>query len=870
MFLCCKVACISVQFDNQIKIIMKAIIVLAVLVAQVMAQTCQDLNRVCQNSGELTGDGTTLEECPCDCTDTGFYGDECENQCSAVQNGLCRTCGNNGVCTDATCETGYTHDNGACNVQDCTKTSDPQEAIDDPSKIVCQNGQAEGQTGTCQCNCAYSQFHGDICNIPCTTPDNADDCADCTDDDVCNSAVCKTGFEEKNDSPGVCEPKDCSVGGDTNDPSQKNCQNGAAATGKAGSCQCICTDTGYYGDLCDTECTAPDNANSCQDCTDGNGCNKADCRLGFNHDSGSCTPVPCTQAIGNDFDDDASQIACTAGTPTGTSGSCTCDCDNTGRHGTHCDIPCILPNNAQNCLTCDDQGTCTDAQCKPGFAHNSGSCNSVICTQATDDNEASTDDSKILCENDGTVLGTSPNCACDCDETGHYGSYCDAACVSLQHGECITCTGSSLGQCEDATCHDTYVAYFEDNVFQGCLPEETCSTCLTTLSCHLKHDDQTFCAPGKTEASGGSCASGICSQDDCCATETCGENEYVSNHACVSCPEFQHRQAGDDPTGEDTQCDLNTHCHLYSPDFLCSTTELPAPKPFIMSEPDYCTTNGACTSEECCTQPRSCNDDYTDDYSGLDCSTRPDSLDKTENVQTMFDLYNTEPPKKNKDDLDTPVEETTKYNIASRKVDLKHCCEYHEICGDTFSKVCGTLEHDKSKIYKACPATGCSASECCIPASSPEKFSVVFAGDFTTNTAEKIIVKIPSSRQGDFNVGDKITYVNQADGSEYETEVTEITQVTTTPAASGGSRRRRDDEDVFLEISINPGLKTNVNTGEGTIVESKTILQQEAAKKSSKTKAKTSDKNSMNDGEKFALVLGIGAGFLFLLSFFNE
>ncbi|KAI6661894.1 Neurogenic locus Notch protein-like [Oopsacas minuta] len=391
---------------------------------------------LCQNSGKCIEGNNTYT---CDCSGTGYEGDNCEvDPCSPDP------CLNNGVCTnssgDFSCECigGFTG-------KTCAQCL-----------IACQNG--GDVTSDCTCDCSDTGHGGMYCEIDPCSPDPCLNNGVCTNSGGDFSCECIGGFTGPTcaQCPIVCEHGgdvifdctcDCSDTGyegtkckeDINEclitPSL--CLNGGLCQNTQGSYYCIC-EGGYSGEYCahcPIEClNGGEMLSNCTcDCTNTD-------YVGWNCGvpKNKCVSEPCVNGECSSTDEDYS-CNCTRGF-TGKNCSeclvvcqnggerlsdCTCDCSNTRYEGTKCqnDInecpttPSICLNGGE-CLNTQGSYTCI---CASGFTGNN-------CSNDIDECDSTP------CDN-GNCTNTLGSFFCDC-HFGFEGQFCDSSYINCSDFEC--------------------------------------------------------------------------------------------------------------------------------------------------------------------------------------------------------------------------------------------------------------------------------------------------------------------------------------------------------------------------------------------------------------------------------------------------
>ncbi|XP_052789096.1 protein crumbs-like isoform X2 [Mya arenaria] len=437
---------------------------------------------VCENGGQCVNAIGTFS---CDCTGTGFTGNNCSIQagdncsaapcvrgtCSDVTSGgflcLCPTgysgdlcevttdycanlpCVNGGTCSSLTsqgiyqcdCPTGYGGRNCTENVNDC-----PMD--------FCRAG------GTCvdginhkACNCTQ-YFTGDVCQSsvdqcmrlqPC---ENSGQCTTLGNAPGFNCDCINTGFR------GVYCGEDVD---ECADPAMY-CKNGGTCNNTVGNYTCECSE-GYEGRTCDTpkcDVISCQNGGNCQIVN--NGLNwKCACPTYYGgvkcEIEGPCVRNPChnNQSTG-----------CTQNiTTTPHTYQCTCKAGWTG----------------QNCS--EDIDECVSSPCRNG-----GTCNNnpgsymCACANGYTDSTCQTDIDECAsspCLNDGTCLNEIGRYECNCNDTGWEGEQCEVdvnecevSTPCYNSATCSNSNGSYSCMCPDGyegpTCFDKSTQDMGDNI----------------------------------------------------------------------------------------------------------------------------------------------------------------------------------------------------------------------------------------------------------------------------------------------------------------------------------------------------------------------------------------------------------------------
>ena len=248
------------------------------------------------------------------------------------------------------------------------------------------------------------------------------------------------------------------------------------------------------------------------------------------------------------------------------------NCDATLERGAECSLTCDVGFTVSGKSSCDANGVLAaaicDSQCSASTPPSDGGIGN--CPEYLDSGETC----QPTCDAGHAVTGLS---TCDsgvlspalCLDTS--GPACDAS-AAPENGDVGDCTATLLS---GTTCQPTCDAGFTVSRFSYCDGGEyTAATCsISPTSCETSPPENGAagdCPPSGVLETGASCqptcssaylASGVTSCElgvltsTTCVTGTCAENERVVSNACVACPPGTNRTAGDDASGDDTECD---------------------------------------------------------------------------------------------------------------------------------------------------------------------------------------------------------------------------------------------------------------------------------------------------------------------------
>ena len=474
--------------------------------------TCQNTigNYTCTCDGNYTGSncsnceitcdngGTVTSGCSCDCSDTGFEGERCEND---INECLLSPCVNNGTCQN-------TIENYTCNCSlgfegvNCENITN--NCIPDP----CIHGQCNSSIGnyTCTCDGNYTGRNCSNCEITCdnggtVTPGCSCDCSDngfegercendinecllspCVNNGTCQNTIgnytcnCSLRFEGVNceNITNNCIPDPC-IHGQCNNSiwnytctcdgnyTGSNCSNCEITCNNGGTvtpgCSCDCSDNGFEGERCENdinECLLSPcvNNGTCQNTIGNYTCN---CSLRFEgvnceNITNNCIPDPCIHGQcnnsiwnytctcdGNYTGRNCSNCEITCDNGGSVTSGCSCDCSDTGFEGERCE------NDINECLLspCINNGTCQNTignytcNCSLGFE-------GVNCEK--DINECNT----FPCIN-GDCINTPGSFSCNCS-FGFNGSLCENAVTDCSYASCQN-GGTCMQRNSSIYCH---------------------------------------------------------------------------------------------------------------------------------------------------------------------------------------------------------------------------------------------------------------------------------------------------------------------------------------------------------------------------------------------------------------------------------
>ncbi|KAJ8047135.1 Fibropellin-1 [Holothuria leucospilota] len=414
----------------------------------------------CLNGGVCLGG--EINNVSCDCSNTGYEGQICDEKIDYCSNNPCQ---NGGICTSGSlsfscdCSVDYTGDTCQTMVDHCAGSPCNNEG-------TCTSG--SNATYTCTCTVDYT---GDNCET------QVDHCANapCQNEGTCTSETngvytCECTVDYTGDN---CEQAVDHCDGDP-------CINGGSCTsGTQGTFTCSCT-AGFTGDTCDTAVDL---------CADSPCQNGGSCESGANGYTCNCT----ADFIGENCTDVVDH--CTTRMPCENGGTCnmnqgggyTCACtvDFTGANCesavNHCDsgpclngADCTSQSNGQficNCAAGFTGTTCADVDpCSPNQCQNSGTCVPIedsfqcLCVEGFSGAMCQTIDNPCNpnpCQNDGTCVTGQGMFSCLC-ATGFQGETCtdlpcdsspcqnNGTCDNVGGGFSCTCTTGFIGD----TCSD--------------------------------------------------------------------------------------------------------------------------------------------------------------------------------------------------------------------------------------------------------------------------------------------------------------------------------------------------------------------------------------------------------------------------------
>ena len=229
-------------------------------------------------------------------------------------------------------------------------------------------------------------------------------------------------------------------------------------------------------------------------------------------------------------------------------------CANTQPIAMQCDVDycqdgaCLLDEGDECYNPNVDLGICfgEDSGCViDGFDDESGEVDSSACMIDLGTCEISTgdDDFEMYCLDDILIV--------NCEQTHPLGIDCDTSLSGI-------CENASCQQPEDSNCNDAIFSCAAGLICEGYVPNENFGKCVVDsnatelcgvneyVSNHACHS----CASGMFNDAGDD-ASG---SNTACDATLCGANEYVSNHVCHSCAAGMFNETGDDASGDNTAC----------------------------------------------------------------------------------------------------------------------------------------------------------------------------------------------------------------------------------------------------------------------------------------------------------------------------
>ncbi|MFT7625932.1 MAG: hypothetical protein ACI9WU_005124, partial [Myxococcota bacterium] len=491
---------------------------------------CSD-NGVCADG--VTGAGT----CACD---TGAEGDACAvcvagyfgpgcDACPGSGDGT--VCSEHGTCADlvdgtgeCTCETGWSGDDCATDVDECLADAGPCDA-----NAVCTNSDGAFE---CVCNDGWTG-DGATCADVDECVDGSFECvigAGCINGDGSFECACLDGFDGDG---ATCTPS-CDAG---------FAPSACLAAADAASCVQGCKDAvcAIAASCCDTEWT-----DACSSCAAG----------GAGPDNADCSSVSDTCGICLDLDECAGEgdgNNCDANaTCANTDGDfgCTCDAGYEGDGVACTDLDeCLLDTD-----DCSDNGTCTntdggfDCACNAGYAGDGVTCGNV---DECVDNAAGCDANATCTDSDGSF-------ACECN-AGYSGD--GLACTNddecADGGDGNNCAANSACTDTDGSFDCACDAGFEGAAINVCAGDD----CLDTTCRDAVAALDGFCA-GSWDTNCASCAgggAGFGGLDCAAAAASCGGG-------CVDMDECAGANGGHD-------CDANATCANLPGTFMCTCNE---------------------------------------------------------------------------------------------------------------------------------------------------------------------------------------------------------------------------------------------------------------------------------------------------------
>ncbi|XP_072033997.1 uncharacterized protein [Amphiura filiformis] len=488
----------------------------------------------CQNNGTCTAnmDGTRYT---CNCTGTGYEGDQCADDINECSNSTLNACDSNANCTNINggymcmCLDGYMGNGEMCeDINECTNSSlntcDSNANctnIDGGYTCKCLDGFA-GDGEICQDinECTNSSLNTCDSNANCTNIDGGYTCK-CLDRFTGDGEICQDINECSNSSLNVCD-------------SNANCTN------IDGGYMCMCLD-GYMGDgeMCEdiNECnnstlnTCDSNAN----CTNIDGGYMCMCLDGYMGDGEMCEDInECTNSSLNTCDSNAN---CT-----NIDGGYTCKClDGFTGDGEICQDINECTNSSLN--TCDSNANCTNidggytCKCLDGFTGDGQICQDI---------DECSDSNLTACDPNANCTNTDGSYYCTCLD-GFRGN--GETCQDIDE-----CYNSTLNACDpNANCTNTEGSYnctCRDG-FRGngtdCQDIDECSEdmpCMNGATC--RDNDGSYdcdCVPGWE---GKNCQTDIdeCLNMPCQNGATCNNND--GSYKCDCAPGYDGTNCDND------------------------------------------------------------------------------------------------------------------------------------------------------------------------------------------------------------------------------------------------------------------------------------------------------------------------------------
>ncbi|KAL4235732.1 hypothetical protein ACF0H5_004124 [Mactra antiquata] len=439
--------------------------------------SCPNCNGGCQQSTGLCING---------CKDK-FYGSQCEMTC----NNCATVCDVKGVCTDDGCIPNHYGDmcDKKCSTR-CVQGENCERSTGHCGKCemnqfgdFCEHDCSLNcldttchRNGTCMKGCINKTYHGEQCNVLCST-------------DIPNCLKC----EHIDGRPKCLKCENSKYGDNCLMSCPDNCEDCTTFT------ECTKCKTGYSGDICQNECKvdnclkcAENNLENCIECENGwfgTMCDKkclSKCRTCL-HNETFCTS--CDEGkflLGGECPDcDPNCIAC--------ENPFNCSQCVPGIYGDKCDRTCPA-----NCLECTSEETCT--KCQDGYEGDqclcSHSCNRVgdvtqwcnvstgTCLKGCVDGkfgEKCDYDCPERCSMCEQIAGKCQSCV-----SGYYGLLCNEECGHCMpeggNVECNKQTGQCIGKCQDG--------------YYGLYCNKSCSKNCNPNVCDKDTGHCTYCLPG--------------------------------------------------------------------------------------------------------------------------------------------------------------------------------------------------------------------------------------------------------------------------------------------------------------------------------------------------------------------------------------
>ena len=148
------------------------------------------------------------------------------------------------------------------------------------------------------------------------------------------------------------------------------------------------------------------------------------------------------------------------GVITGKTGNCSCKCAN-GYDGDNCEISktCVASIYSSSACNCGSSG-CRNDGWKNGetdfwcYVEDTARCHQGSNAPMSSEEEWKICDGTIRCENEGSIMGKSKHCGCNCSGTGYAGEFCERPLPCTSGPEAQPCgnKGDPSGLTGNCTC----------------------------------------------------------------------------------------------------------------------------------------------------------------------------------------------------------------------------------------------------------------------------------------------------------------------------------------------------------------------------------------------------------------------------------